>query len=175
MCWAKCIEQELGVNAACQAAGLSTTCRRRWFFTNGTNLVLPIEEPPQVLRHAFPEGALPEKQLLLHLEAAGKSRQILVTKAGQMVRARPAWCARRCRCRTHRERNSLGPRGVSYSEIRNRARMLPLIALGADGRMSARGQGRATKWWTEATRAARNPRISYEGCGTGQQSDCAEI
>jgi hypothetical protein len=29
-----------------------------------TNLVLPIEEPPQVLRHAFPEGALPEKTIV---------------------------------------------------------------------------------------------------------------
>jgi hypothetical protein len=60
-----CFEQELGVIAAYQAAGLRTTvCRRRWFLAWKPISSSPNGEPPQVCGTVFRVCALPDQQIL---------------------------------------------------------------------------------------------------------------
>jgi hypothetical protein len=70
-------EQELGVIAARQAAGLTVqhhSVRRCRFLTSWEPISFsPVGEPPQVLRHCFSRsGAFPKKIFLLDLRITGK-------------------------------------------------------------------------------------------------------
>ncbi len=84
----------------------------------GTNLVLPIGEPPSGSATHFSGLCLPEGTFLLRLHVPGNAANIPVTKAEQTrteigLRARPMVNAQ-----INLEAVALRPRGVFYSEIR---------------------------------------------------------
>jgi hypothetical protein len=58
------IEQELGVIAACRAAGLYNMRRRRWFLYSGTNLSPQTGDPLRFCEHVCPDCALPGRRIV---------------------------------------------------------------------------------------------------------------